>query len=412
MDDDLSQRLIRAAGVLPLLDEETFNRVNRPAHHRTSTPLLWLVACGLVAGGVWILLAPGTAVQLTQTPGTSSIAGAPAATAPDSVATTPTVGTSATPEGQPTSPRAVSESASPSSAPSDVVEGNQQWEVLSVGRTNVAWPSGIIASAQSEMDEAWTLFEMEAAAPSLPARRGAIFLSVAGECADASAALGVEYVHAFKPSGPFAVINMDPSCAVIDRFGTNEPGQRTLYVISVPSERSDILVGAQATSAAVTGLEWQLLAVSIDPSGEFFGAGRLDQDGIDWAWSNWGLTGAVPQLADGWQGWMEPGPITCNEASSLLSVEAMGEVYDDGLATVVLTMHLSSACAPVDLQVRASSPQSVYAIAVHNAVGDTLHGPRAFISCAPEENVGPCASVEPGHVPVPEGRRLVPLRPW
>lgn len=382
MEHDLTTRLRESAGPLPTLDEATLEQLVRTPHRRLH------VAVSLLALGVLAVLI----VSVANRTETVDLVGQPVNDA------------AAADELRDDDHEIV---ASTYIAPDLRAEGT--WQVLGVEQTDGAGPDGV-SLTQAELDEAWDAFDVDGDPPTLPTGQAAVLVSVAGDCTEASAVRGVEHIRALRPSGTFFAIHVDPTCAIIDRFGTTEPGPRLLVAVSIPNEHAETAVGAATVSAPVTSLDWDLLAVEVDTTGQFFGSGKDTQERLAATWDN-GITGDVPQLSDERLAWLVPVPGSCEDPSSLRRVESMGYVYPHGRADVMLIMQFDPACATPSSG-PAAAPQAVYAIELGVAVSDTLHGPRAFMTCPPDSTEAECRAEAVEETRTLEGERLIAITPW
>ncbi len=281
-------------------------------------------------------------------------------------------------------------------APRTALTGDE-WEVMAVGVVSPPQATeSRIATTQEALDEAWAGFDMEGPAPVLPARQAALLGHVAGDCDDPSQVLGLERVPADSASGligEFAVMHVDADCAFIDRFGTNSPDPRTLYVIGVPAETTDNLVHLVPVSAPVTDPEWRLLGV-VPGLGEAERVGLTNQAWLDEAWPEWVGEDEAPEIPEGWTPFVASVPGTCSDPSQLRDVRSLGYDWgDDAMKTVGLAVLFDPACAEVeDLEARLDQSQShsVYVIIVPTEVAFTLHGPWEYITCEEDNDVGAC----------------------
>lgn len=422
MDDDLTSRLRDAAGPLPALDEADLERmVHRPA--RRFHVAISLFACVVFVGLIVALTNRTESVDLVAQPDSASNSEqAPGVAHSDPSSDEPTsVPTSEPSSDQPPDvPNSEPSSEEPPRVHGDIVASTEiapdlrasgPWQVLGVARPAIAGPSQV-SLTQAELDEAWAGFEVDGDPPALPAGHAALLVDVAGTCTDTSAVLGVEQIRAIRPAGTFFAIHIDPVCAIIDRFGSAEPGPRTLMAVSIPSDAARTAVGVEPVTASVANLEWDLLAIQTDPTGEFYdGLRGADSEGLEWIWRNWKVTGEVPQLPSDRRAWVAAVPGTCTDPSNLYRVEAMGYEWG-GLAhgTVMLIMQFDHSCATMAPD-HIGTPQSVYAVTLGTAVSDTLHGPRSFLVCPHGVLEGPCDDASTEQTQTLEGDRLVAMTP-
>lgn len=284
------------------------------------------------------------------------------------------------------------------------------WRVLDVARPAVAGPSQV-SRTQAELEGAWAAFKADGEAPTLQTGQAALLVSVAGDCSDPSAVRGVEQIRALRPESAFFAVSVDPTCVIIDRFGSVEPGPRSLLAVSLPAEDAETAVGVEAVTAPVASLDWEPLALETDPTGRFFGVARQDSAGMEWLWGTWSVTGDAPLLPEGRHGWVVPVPGDCREFASLVGTEAMGYVYPDGYGTVILTMQFDEDCAEL-ASGPSGDPQTVYAISLGVEVSNTLSGPRGLIVCPPDALAAVCAVGDAEATRTLEGDRLIAIAPW
>lgn len=378
MDDELTRRLRSAAGPLPSIDDGIFAKVSGMVSPRPERPAFVVVVVG-------VLLAAVVGV------------GYFASNQPMRV----TLEVAATDDSTESAP----------SGPDHRGVSPAEWQVLTVATTDVTGPSSV-AESQEDLNAAWDSFDMPPGhAPHLRPDQGALLVSVAGRCMEGSDVEELELLRSLRPTGTFGTVVVDDECAVLDRFGSAEPGPRSLFVVGVPVEVARSMVGVEAVTTPLSDIAWSLHLVGADRTGEFPGAGALDQHEIEWVWENWNLTPEAPEIGDGYEAFVVRIPGTCDDPSALLSVEPMGYLYDDGFGTVLLTLHFNASCAVLHDPSR-HEPNSVYTVAVPAGAAETLHGPRAFIWCRVGDDQGACGEVNAIEVHAVADGRLVAIDPW
>lgn len=413
MADDLTSRLRDAAGPLPTLDEAALDRmVRRPA--RRFHVAISLVVCVVVGGLIVALTTRTESVDLVAQPAGASNSDQPPGVPASEPSSDQPPGVANSEPSAEEPPRVHGDIVASSEIAADL-RASGPWQVLAVARPTSGWRS-YVSRTQAELDEAWASFDVDGDPPALPTGHAALLVNMPGTCTEPSAVLGVEQLRALTPAGTFFAIHVDPACALNDRdrVGNLQLGPRTLVAVSIPSDAARTAVGVEPVTASVADPDWDLLAIETDPTGGFLGARASDADSevLEWVWSNWNLTGEVPQLPDDRRAYLAEVPGSCTDPSSLVRVEAMGLEWDgsEGHGTVMLIMQFDHTCATI-APGYLGVPQSVYAVTLDTAVSENLHSNRSFLVCPPGVLERACDNPSTEQHQTLEGDRLVAFNP-
>lgn len=341
MSNSFDRRLRDVAGTLPHLDDDTFLELRRRRHSRRMPyAVLSLV---LVAAATVLFLRDDAQVLF------------------ESGSEGPAISTG----------RDGSEASSPSAADPRV-----DWRVVGVARS--AGRFGNFAyDDPAELMAAWTERGFTNPPPEINEGEMIAFFAVAGTCTSESQLRTVEFIDMIDGHGKLLAAVVDPSCAIIDRFGTTAEGPVTQYAVAVRHDNDVPIRAVEPVTASVSDLEWRALAEGFDQSGEFMRTRATDQETLDWAWENW-IGPEPPRLPPETVAFLAPMPGRCQGTNAVVAVSARGLVFEPGFGTVTLTIEFAEACSQ---QQPTGSGRHVVAIGLDSSVGQTLAGPSIAIAC-------------------------------